>query len=101
LERQLGVTYPTAWRMFREIRSLLSEPGVYVDGDISTNTIEGVWSLVKRGIGGVHHSVSAKHLQSYLDGYAYRYSHRMDAPSMFDSMLDRLAEGTLSVRSHA
>jgi transposase len=204
LERELGVTYPTAWRMFREIRSLLSEPDlrlegevevdetyfnrskryrpgeparrhgagptigervvvgmverggrvvmrhvpdasaaslvgaievhvlpstmiytdehpsykrvgqkgyphrrinhsahVYVDGDISTNTIEGVWSLVKRGIGGVYHSVSAKHLQSYLDEYAYRYSHRMDARSMFDSMLDRLAEGTSSAPSPA
>src|SRR4051812_22122696 len=31
---------------------------VYVEGDIHTNTIEGFWSLVKRGIGGVYHAVS-------------------------------------------
>lgn len=43
---------------------------VYVSGDAHTNTIEGFWSLVKRGIGGVYHSVSAKHLQSYLSEYA-------------------------------
>jgi transposase len=43
---------------------------VYVDGDIHTQTIEGFWSLVKRGINGVYHSVSEKYLQTYLDEYA-------------------------------
>jgi transposase-like protein len=67
---------------------------VYVSGDIHTQTIEGFWSLVKRGIDGVYHSVSAKHLQAYLNEYAFRYSHRMDERSMFDAMLSRLAETT-------
>src|SRR5271166_4383536 len=49
---------------------------VYVKGDVHTNTIEGFWSLVKRGIGGVYHSVSQKHLQSYLDEYSWRYNRR-------------------------
>src|SRR5271166_1017808 len=49
---------------------------VYVRGDVHTNTIEGFWSLVKRGIGGVYHSVSQKHLQSYLDEYSFRYNRR-------------------------
>ena len=40
---------------------------VYVRGDVHTNTIEGFWSLVKRGIGGVYHSVSKKYLQTYLN----------------------------------
>ena len=40
---------------------------VYVSGDVHTNTIEGFWSLMKRGIDGVYHSVSAKHLQGYLE----------------------------------
>ncbi|MCA1727162.1 MAG: IS1595 family transposase, partial [Actinobacteria bacterium] len=43
---------------------------VYVSGNVHTNTIEGFWSLVKRGIAGVYHGVSTKHLQSYLDEYA-------------------------------
>jgi hypothetical protein len=51
-----------------------------VDGNVHTNTLEGFWSLVKRGIGGVYHSVSSKHLQSYLDEYAFRYNHRGDPP---------------------
>src|SRR5207249_5036498 len=49
---------------------------VYVAGDIHTNTIEGFWSLVKRGLGGVYHSVSQKYLQSYLDEYSFRYNRR-------------------------
>jgi transposase len=45
---------------------------VYVSGDVHTNTMEGFWSLVKRGIGGVYHSVSTKHLQGYLNEYTWR-----------------------------
>jgi transposase-like protein len=60
---------------------------VYVSGDIHTNTIEGFWSLVKRGIGGVYHSVSAKHLQSYLSEYAWRYNRRNDPKAKFLTLL--------------
>jgi transposase len=49
---------------------------VYVSGDCHTNTIEGFWSLVKRGISGAYHSVSAKYLQHYFDEYTFRYNHR-------------------------
>ena len=64
---------------------------VYVSGDIHTNTIEGFWSLVKRGIGGVYHAVSAKHLQGYLNEYAWRYNRRNDGESMFEALLLRAA----------
>ncbi len=64
---------------------------VYVSGQIHTNTIEGFWSLVKRGLGGVYHSVSAKHLQGYLNEYAWRYNHRKDGRSMFRTLLLRAA----------
>lgn len=37
--------------------------GIYVRGDVHTNTIEGFWALVKTGIGGAHHAVSARFLQ--------------------------------------
>ena len=47
---------------------------IYVVGQTHTNTIEGFWSLLKRGIGGVYHSVSAKYLQSYCDEYSFRYN---------------------------
>lgn len=65
---------------------------VYVMGDIHTNTIEGFWSLIKRGIGGVYHSVSEKYLQSYLDEYSYRYNRRFASEPMFVSLLEEIAE---------
>jgi transposase len=66
---------------------------IYVSGDAHTNTIEGFWSLVKRGIGGVYHSVSAKHLQSYLSEYAWRYNRRHAEKPKFLALLDRAAAG--------
>jgi transposase-like protein len=62
---------------------------VYVDGDIHTQSIEGFWSLVKNGIRGSHHSVSKKHLQGYLNEYAWRYNHRDDPVAMFERLLAR------------
>jgi transposase len=63
---------------------------VYVKGDAHTNGIEGFWSLVKNGIRGVNHSVSAKYLQSYLDEYAFRYNRRHDTTPMFESILKQV-----------
>jgi hypothetical protein len=40
--------------------------GEYVRGDIHTNTIEGYFSILKRGINGVYHHVSQEHLKRYL-----------------------------------
>jgi transposase len=62
---------------------------VWVMGDIHTNTIEGFWSLVKRGIGGVYHQVSQKYLQSYLDEYTFRYNRRDRGNLIFTSILKR------------
>ena len=64
---------------------------VYVDGDVHTQTVEGFFSLVKNGIRGVYHSVSAKWLQGYLNEYAWRYNHRDDRAAMFERLLARAA----------
>ena len=65
--------------------------GQYVIGDAHTNTIEGFWSLTKRGISGVYHAVSPKYLQSYLNEYEFRYNHRNDETPMFDLFLNRIS----------
>jgi transposase-like protein len=65
---------------------------VYVAGDVHTNTIEGFWSLLKRGIDGVYHSVSSKHLQGYLDEYSFRYNHRDDPGGMFNAFVGRIGK---------
>jgi transposase len=67
---------------------------VYVMGNVHTNTIEGFWSLVKRGISGAHHNVSAKYLQTYLDEFAFRYNNRevTEGRGMFDAFLNQIGE---------
>ncbi len=73
-------------------RRIAHKEKVYVVGNIHTNTIEGFWSILKRGIAGVYHSVSAKHLQAYVNEYAFRYNHRDDTQPMFQSVGDRVRQ---------
>jgi transposase len=65
----------------------------YVRGNAHVNTVEALWSTIKRGIDGVNHHVSPLYLQSYLDSYIYRYDHRKDEQPMFLSLLARVAVG--------
>jgi transposase len=62
---------------------------VYVRGDIHTNSVEGLWSLIKRGIGGVYHHVEPEYLQSYLDEYCFRYNRRHSGNQQFKAILVR------------
>jgi transposase-like protein len=48
----------------------------FVKEDCYTNTIEGFWSLFKRGIIGIYHFTSRTHLQKYADEFSFRYNHR-------------------------
>ena len=61
----------------------------YVDGLAHTNTIDGFWSLVKRGITGVYYQVGAEYLQSYLNEYAFRYNRRKVMRPMFSLLAER------------
>jgi transposase-like protein len=50
--------------------------GEYVRGDVHTNTIEGYFSILKRGIYGTYHHVSEQHLKRYLAEFDFRYNER-------------------------
>lgn len=79
-------------REFRDHRVINHTAGVYVEGDVHTNTIEGFFGNLKTGMRGAYKVVSKKWLQSYLDEYAWRYNERhRDGRSMFHSLLDEAA----------
>ncbi|MBX7204438.1 MAG: IS1595 family transposase [Bacteroidia bacterium] len=48
----------------------------WVRGDVHTNTVEGFFGLMKRGVIGIYHQISPKHLQRYCNEFAFRYSTR-------------------------
>lgn len=75
-----------------EHRRIQHAQKIYVMGDVHTQTIEGFWSLVKRGIGGVYHSVSRKYLQTYLDEFSFRYNRRDQGNLIFSAFLMRVCE---------
>ncbi len=61
---------------FLEHRIVYHDKKQYVDGEYHTNTLEGFWGLFKRGIIGIYHLVSRKHLQKYVDEFSFRYNTR-------------------------
>lgn len=52
---------------------------IYVNGDVHTNTIENFWSVLKRGLYGIYHSVSEKHLERYLNEFSARFNERNES----------------------
>ena len=67
----------------------------YVRGDVHTNSVENIWSLLKRSIIGSYHKVSVKHLDAYLDELEWRFNNR-DNPWLFrDTLLKLIGSETL------
>lgn len=52
------------------------ETGEYVGGDVTTNTAESFFALLKRVIYRIYHNVSSQALQRYLNEFEFRYNHR-------------------------
>lgn len=66
--------------------------GEYVQGDVHTNTLEGFWSQLKRGLKGIYHKVSAGHLQKYVDEFVFRYNTRHHTEvSRFNLLLSNIS----------
>ncbi len=60
----------------------------YVNGEVHTNTIEGFWALLKRGIVGQYHQVSVHHLPEYVNEFCYRHNNRKNE-AVFDQTISR------------
>jgi len=70
----------------------------WVRADVHTNTIEGVWSLLKRSIVGSYHQLSAKHLPAYLDEMAFRYNNRKNEYLFRDTLLALIGAETMEYK---
>ena len=66
---------------------------VYVQGDVHTNTVEGFFALLKRGVYGTFHSVSKRHLHRYVAEFEYRYNTRGMDDGERTALAIRKAEG--------
>lgn len=71
-----GATSKALGRSFEKHESVNHSIGEYVRGDVHTNTIEGYFSIMKRGITGTYHHVSQQHLKRYLAEFDFRYNER-------------------------
>ena len=79
-------------------RTVVHSASQYVVGNCHTNTIENFWSQLKRGINGIYHHVSEKHLERYLDEYANRYNTRdLTSQERFELFLGQ-SESVLSYK---
>jgi transposase-like protein len=94
--------YTDEWEAYKGIADSDTEhetvnhsEGEYVRGEVHVNSMENVWSLLKRSIIGAYHQVSTKHLDAYLDELEFRFNNR-ENPFMFrDAMLKLLLAETL------
>lgn len=85
-------SYRPLRREYAGHRVINHSAGVYVEGDLYTNTIEGFFGNLKTGMRGTYKQVSKKWLQSYLDEYAWRYNQRhRGSRSMFHLLARRAA----------
>lgn len=62
--------------------------GEYVNGAIHVNTLEGFWSLLKRGVIGQYHYVTPKYLNKYVDEFCFRYNNR-DNTNIFNLTIQK------------
>jgi transposase len=91
-----SIVYTDEWPAYNKLGDHFSDhsrinhsTGVYVEGDIHTNTIEGFFGHVKPSIRGTYKKVSHKWLQGYLNEFCWRYNHRFDMKAMFETLLMR------------
>lgn len=77
-------------KTFKQHEVVNHTEGEYVRDIYHTNTVEGLWSQLKRTIKGTHIQVSQKHLQKYVDEVAFRYIHRHEQDTMFETVLSHV-----------
>jgi transposase-like protein len=81
-----------------ERKAINHSSGVYMVGDLHTNTVESAFSLLKRGIMGTWHKISAKHLPAYLDEMTWRFNNRRNRFLFRDTLLQLIESKNLEYK---
>ena len=90
--------YKKIGREFAEHSAVHHYNKEYVRGDVTTNTIEGAFSIFKRGMRGVYQHCAEKHLHRYLAEFEFRYSHREATGSNDADRADAMLRGIVGKR---
>lgn len=82
LVKEGSILVTDEWPAYNSIRDKYDhvvvnhKSGEYVRGVYHTNSVEGFWAILKRGIYGIYHYASPQHLHAYCNEFAYRYNSR-------------------------
>jgi transposase-like protein len=98
---QGSTLYTDKWVAYRGLTAQFNHSTVdhmakeYVNGDCHTNGIESFWALFKRGYHGIYHWMSRKHMQRYVNEFAFRFNRRAG------EVQDTFAETIMNVATSA
>ncbi|MDJ0642542.1 MAG: IS1595 family transposase [Erythrobacter sp.] len=90
--------YMSIGRFFYDHQSVRHKAGEYGRGDAHTNTIEGYFSIFKRGMKGVYQHCQKKHLHRYVNEFNFRYSHRAALDYNDTGRADAILKGVIGKR---
>ncbi|MCM1030325.1 MAG: IS1595 family transposase [Oscillibacter sp.] len=100
-----AILYTDEWQGYNTVRRLYKHDFIdhstkqYCKGEVCTNKIEGFWGLFKRGVIGIYHKISKKHLHYYVDEFVFRYNVRdWQEVERFNLAIECLAENRLKYK---
>ncbi len=91
----LGV-YRTLDKEFNKHVSINHEKKQKSKGKYNLSSIEGFWAMLKRAVTGIYHTITVKHLQSYMDELAFKFNHKFDE-CIFTTLISRMVDREIAV----
>jgi transposase-like protein len=90
--------YRNIAKSFVDHQAVNHSAGEYVRGDAYTNTIEGFFSVFKRGMNGIYQHCSSEHLHRYLSEFDFRYNNRLALEVDDKQRAEKIVEGIVGKR---